>query len=199
MYPTDKSPYNIENYVTEHGSGHSHPYTAVYDMLFSQIRHRPIKFAELGILDSMSMLMWRDYFPNATLFGYDNSSYFLQKCESLKIPNCFLSEMDVLNESSIEEGLSKYGKFDIILEDTTHQFEDQIRVCEIAHRHLNPGGILIIEDIFRSTDESRYGERLEKIAKYYSSIFFVKTEHLNRYSPGWDNDKLLILIRNEYM
>ena len=33
--------------------------------------------------------------------------------------------------------------YDIIIEDTTHHFEDQIRVIENCYQHLKPGGILI--------------------------------------------------------
>ena len=33
-YPTDKSPYN--------GSGHRHPYTSVYDFLFSSVRYKKL-------------------------------------------------------------------------------------------------------------------------------------------------------------
>ena len=142
-YPTDKSPYNTENTITPNGSGHRHPYTAVYDFIFSSIRYKEISLAEIGVLDNMSM------------------------------------------------------KYDVIIEDSTHEFNDQIRVCNLAHKHLNPGGILIIEDIFRNIDEDRFLEGISEVKKYYSSITFVMTEHELKYSPGWDNDKLLILYRND--
>jgi hypothetical protein len=198
-YPTDKSPYNTENYLTENGSGHRHPYTAVYDLLFSSLRHKNIKLAEIGILDSMSLLMWRDYFPYAELYGFDICSDSLENCKSLEIKNCYLSYIDVEDESSIVDNLKKFGKYDIIVEDSTHEFEDQIRLCNVAHNFLNVGGILIIEDIFRSFDEKQYFERLENVLKYYSSIYFINTEHDLKFSPDWDNDKLLILIRNEIL
>ena len=62
---------------------------------------------------------------------------------------------------------------------------------------MNPGGILIIEDIFRNESETRYLESLQSVKDYYSDIFFIETEHSLKQSPGWDNDKLLILYRND--
>ena len=66
-YNTDKSPYT-------QGAGvlaHRHAYTAVYDLLFLAKRFMPIQIGELGILDNSSTNMWRNYFPTATIFGYD--------------------------------------------------------------------------------------------------------------------------------
>jgi predicted O-methyltransferase YrrM len=197
-YPTDKSPYNTLNPVTKHGSGHRHPYTAVYDLLFSTIRYKEIKIAELGVLDNMSMLCWREYFPNANLFGFDFNSNFIRQGQNLNLEKTVYDFMDVKNVESIESGLSKYGKYDIIIEDTTHEFDDQIRVCGVAHKYLNPGGVLVIEDIFRNIDENKYKNYLSDIMKYYSTVTFIVTEHNLKYSPNWDNDKLLILVRNEY-
>ena len=64
-YPTDKSPYNTE------GNLHKHAYTAIYNLLFSNIRYKDIKLGELGILDNNSMLSWREFFPNAKLYGFE--------------------------------------------------------------------------------------------------------------------------------
>jgi predicted O-methyltransferase YrrM len=196
-YPTDKSPYNTISPVTLHGSGHRHPYTAVYDLLFSSLRYKDIKLAEIGVLDNMSMLCWRDYFTNAELFGFDYNATYLKEGQDLNLSKTTYDFIDVKNLSSIEDNLGKYGKYDIIIEDSTHQFNDQINVCSVAHKYLNPGGILIVEDIFRHEDENKYREELSEILKYYSSITFIITEHELKYSPNWDNDKLLILHRND--
>lgn len=197
-YPTDKSPYNTISPVTQHGSGHRHPYTSVYDLIFSPIRYNKIKLAEIGVLDNMSMLCWRDYFPNASLYGFDFDTRYIKHGESLNLPNTTYDFIDVKSIESINSSLEKYGKYDIIIEDSTHEFNDQIRVCSVAHKYLKPGGILIVEDIFRREIESRYREQLIDVLQYYSTITFIMTEHTLKYSPNWDNDKLLILIRNDH-
>ena len=188
-HPTDKSPYN------ESDSLHKHPYTAVYNLLFSYMRYNPIVLGEIGILDNMSMLCWREYFPNATLYGYEYSEMRLQKALSDKLSNTVYSKMDVKDVESIQEGLQS-TMFDIIIEDSTHEFNDQIRFANIAYKHIKPGGFLIIEDIFREESEQRYVDALADISKYFSSMTFIVTEHKNKHSPGWNNDKLLVLNRN---
>lgn len=197
-YPTDKSPYNNENLLTHTVSvRHRHPYTSVYNLIFSSLRFKKIKISEIGILDSMSMQCWREYFPNAELFGFDYDEKFLSQGKNLGLENTIYEYINVKSIESVENSLSKYGKYDIIIEDSTHEFDDQIRVCKIAHKYLNTGGILIIEDIFRNSDEHKYLENLQEVLEYYSTITFIITEHKLKYSPNWDNDKLLILIRND--
>ena len=106
--------------------------------------------------------------------------------------------MNVQNNDSIEEGFKWANcSFDIIIEDSTHNFEDQIRVIDVAYKYMHAGSILVIEDIFRDRDEHRYEEHLINASKYFSSATFILTEHKLRYSPGWNNDQLLILHRND--
>jgi hypothetical protein len=160
------------------------------------MRYNPIVLGEIGILDNMSMKCWREYFPNATLYGYEYSEMRLHKALSDKLSNTAYSKMDVKDVESIQEGLQGV-MFDIIIEDSTHEFNDQIRFANIAYKHIKPGGFLIIEDIFKSESEQRYVDALAGISKYFSSMTFIVTEHKNKHSPGWDNDKLLVLNRND--
>jgi len=196
-YPTDKSPYSTSNTNTTNGSGHRHPYTAVYDLLFSQLRYKKIKLAEIGILYNQSMLCWRDYFTNADLYGFEYNTEFLNNAKSHNLTGTTYDLINITDETSIIDTLSKYGKFDIIIEDSTHKFDDQLRLINIAHNFLNTGGILVIEDIFRNESEENYNKKISEIRKYYNTIMFINTEHELKYSPNWDNDKLLIFIRND--
>jgi len=192
-YPTDKSPYSKE----DNGSGHNHAYTAIYDLLFASIRYKDIKIAEIGILNNMSMLCWREYFPHAKLFGFEYNLTFLENGKSSNLNNTIYDFINITDEASIEKCMIDYGKFDIIIEDSTHRFEDQIRLIDVAHKYLNTGGILIIEDIFKNEDENKYSNNMINISEYYSTITFINADHNLKNSPGWNNDKLLILIRNE--
>lgn len=61
---------------------------------------------------------------------------------------------------------------------------------------MKPGGILIIEDIFKSYNENDYINRLNPILDNFQDYYFIELNHINRNSTGWDNDKLFILIKN---
>lgn len=83
----------------------------------------------------------------------------------------------------------------MIIEDTTHQFEDQIRVIENVYKYLKPGGILIIEDIFKSYNENDYINRLTPILENFQDYYFIELDHNNKNSNGWNNDKLFVLTK----
>jgi hypothetical protein len=85
--------------------------------------------------------------------------------------------------------------YDIIIDDTTHNFEDQIKVIENTYQYLKPGGILIIEDIFKSYNENDYIDRLTPLLANFQDYYFIELDHNNKNSTGWNNDKLFILIK----
>jgi SAM-dependent methyltransferase len=191
-YPTDKCPYNNNKDL------HRHAYTSIYNLLFSNIRYNNLRIGEVGILDNHSMLCWREFFPNARLWGFEWFDNKLDKAISDNIQNCDYIKMDVTNTNSIEEGLSYVGRyFDILIDDSTHVFEDQIKFINVAYKHLKPGGILIIEDIFINANEEDYFKELNHLSDYFSSATFIFANHDLKHSPGWNNDKLLVLHRND--
>lgn len=190
-HATDKSPYSKGS-----ASGHCHAYTGVYDLLFGPRRYQHLTVGEIGIEWNSSMKMWRDYFPNANLIGWE---FYPSKIENaLKDELLFTKyySMDVTSVESIQRGFSAHGRtLDVLIEDSTHQFEDQVRVMSIAHTWLNPGGYLVIEDIFKSRSEKDYADALIPYSQYYDSVFFVEPQHSLQYSGDWQNDKLLIMRR----
>jgi hypothetical protein len=190
-YPTDKSPYNTDKDL------HKHAYTAIYSLLFSNIRYNNIRVGEVGILDNNSMFSWRDFFPNGKLYGFEWLDSRLDKAIRDSIPNCSYFKMDVTNPLSIEEGLLYSGSdFDILIDDSTHVFEDQIKFINVAYKHLKPGGFLIVEDIFIDANEEDYSKAIDHLSDYFSSATFIVANHDLKHSPGWNNDKLLLLHRN---
>lgn len=190
-YPTDKSPYNTDANL------HKHAYTSIYNLLFSNLRYNDIKFGELGILDNNSMLSWREFFPNAKLYGFEWFDSRLDKAVNDGI-DCTYVKMDVKDVKSISKGLNRAGSnFDILIDDSTHEFEDQIKFINEAYKHLNTGGFLIIEDVFINAKEEDYFTAINHLSDYFSSATFIFANHILKHSPGWNNDKLLVLHKND--
>jgi hypothetical protein len=191
IYPTDKSPYN-----TGSSSGHRHAYTAIYDLIFSSMKFKDINFGEIGIEFNKSILCWRNYFKKANIYTweYDQEKIKLALNDKLDV---VYNTIDVRDIISIDNSLKNTNiMFDILIDDSTHVFSDQINVIKVAYKYLNTGGILIIEDIFKNIEELKYKNEIGEYLEYYDSITFIDAEHKNRNSYGWDNDKLLILVRN---
>lgn len=191
FFEADKSPYNPGKW--------QHGYTPFYDMIFSSMRYKPIVFGEIGIYKNASMQMWRKYFPNATLYGWDHDEEFLEYAKNQELENTHYDYMNVRDEKSIKDCFEKTEtKFDVIIDDASHEFWDQIKVIRNAYKYLNPGGYLIIEDIDRWKDEADYSNEIWMFNHmlYFSHISFVETEHQNKMTYPFDNDKLLVLVRN---
>jgi predicted O-methyltransferase YrrM len=192
-YDTDKS--SQRNNVTD--TRHCHPYTLFYDGLFKNKKDEPLKIAELGILDGASLLMWKEYFTNANIYGFEYNDNLINNFKhNFNNDRITLTNIDVTNKHSIIKAFGEVNLlYDIIVEDTTHQFEDQIRVIENIYQYLKPGGILIIEDIFKSYNENDYIDRLRPILGNFQDYYFIELDHVNKNSTGWNNDKLFILVK----
>jgi hypothetical protein len=191
-YQSDKCPYS--EYTV---SGHKHPYTAIYDSWFSSLRYRDINVAEIGIERNDSIQLWRDYFPSATIYGFEFIQEKIDFAKSQNLKNVHYEFMNVREKQSIIDSFNKMDvKYDIIIDDSTHIIEDQIRIIQFSVEYLNPGGILVVEDISRDVNENDYSIPLQNVLKYFSISQFVTTDHNLRFSEGWNNDKLLMLVRN---
>ena len=143
--------------------------------------------------------MWKEYFTNAEIYGFEYNNDLINNFKrNFNNDRITLSNINVTNKDSIVKSFSELNVlYDIIIEDTTHQFEDQIRVIENVYKYLKPGGILIIEDIFKSYNENDYIVMLRHILKYFQDYYFIELDHFNKNSTGWDNDKLFILIKGD--
>ena len=158
IYDTDKT--SQRNDVSDYR--HCHPYTLFYDGLFKEKKDEKLKIAELGILYGASLRMMKDYFTNADIYGFEYNNDFInhykQNFDNSRIT---LSNIDVTKADSIVEAFDNTNVlYDIIIDDTTHQMEDQIRIIENVYKYLKPGGVLIIEDIFKAYNENEYISRL---------------------------------------
>jgi predicted O-methyltransferase YrrM len=191
-FGTDKSPYNT--------AAHRHPYTGVYSMLFSMLRFKPVRFAEIGIAAGCSARMWDVYFihPEAQIIMFDRDTKFMENADATTGPRVKVGLMDVEVDGDVRRALqeSSGGKeYDVIIDDSSHAFEHQIRIVKEAWPLLKSGGILVVEDIFRSRAEEDYVGELAAILPLCAASYFVMCEHKLKWSPGWDNDKMLVLVK----
>lgn len=191
-YGTDKSPYNKEL--------HRQPYTAFYNLIFSNLKNKKIYFAEIGILNNSSIKMWREFFPYASIYGFEFFDRYILAAKKDNLRKVYYHKIDVKKRYSIRNAFKKLKKkFNIIIDDSTHQFEDQINIIEEAIPVLEDGGFLIIEDIpihDKNFSEDRFQNKLKYKLKYFDLINFVDCNHIIKYSKGSYNSRILILIRN---
>jgi len=186
----DKSPYSI--------NGHRHAYTGIYTLFFARFTENPVIIAELGIDSCSSMAMWYNYFkhPDTKIYGFDKTVNHINHLNSLEGDNILGLVMDVSKDESIINGLSQIkDKIDILIDDTSHIFEDQIRIIKKGLPFVKSGGIIIIEDIYRDRNEADYEEALKDVLFRFSFATFILPIHINEFCGDSNNSKLLVLIK----
>jgi hypothetical protein len=158
----------------------SHTYTDYYSRLFAHSRNTIVKVFECGlgtnnpnIPSSMgihgkpgaSLRVWRDYFPNAIIWGADIDESCLFQEERIRT-----HYIDQLETSSIQEfwKWTEVRDFDFIVDDGLHTFEAGSNLFLNSIEHLSGSGIYVIEDVYFG-DLLRYKE------------FFKDTEFLVDY------------------
>jgi len=120
-------------------------YLERYDQVFEPWVNREITLLELGVHKGGSLLLWRDYFPSATIVGID-----IHLPESFQPGERILvfkgSQADVRFLSQVAKSVAPEG-FDIIIDDASHIGElTRVAFWHLFDHHLKPGGIYVIED-----------------------------------------------------
>lgn len=126
----------------------SHSYGETYDKLFSKYRETT-SILEIGFAGGGSLLAYADYFPNATIYGIDVLDALREDVRSHSRIKTYIGD------AKKEETIQHFGKkYDIIIEDASHIYEDQVRHFFDYSGFVNPGGLYIIEDIPGNNIES---------------------------------------------
>ena len=177
----------------------SNYYMPFYNILFSSLKYKKINFGEIGIYKNSSMKLWREYFPEANLYGWDFDTELIEKAKEDNLPNTVYDYIDVTNEELICKAFEKSNcKFDILIDDSDYSFWSRIRIIRNAQKHLNPGGLLILKGLFLDDIEAYIREiNVYGHDKFYDSVVKINTHGAmsNRInSDGW----ILVLTKNDY-
>lgn len=122
-----------------------HNYGRQYEDLFRYYRDKPIKYLEIGVFEGESLKAMREVFKNAIyIVGIDINP----ECHKYQNPddNIFIEIGDVKDTNFLNNIITKYGCFDIILDDGSHINKDVIIAFDNLFPLLNDKGIYIIED-----------------------------------------------------
>ena len=104
-----------------------HGYIQKYESYFEKIRDEKLKILEIGIADGKSLLTWSDYFKNSIIIGIDIHKINIFE-KNLDRNNIEVHRGSQSDQSFIEEIISKYTEFDIIIDDGSHLSKD-VKKC----------------------------------------------------------------------
>jgi len=165
-----------------------HGFTELYEHFFYPLKDSPIKIFEIGIEKGGSLILWRDYFPNAKVYGIDVIDKSNLNSEKIKT---FVANQ--ASRSQLDSFIDKYGgDFDIILDDGGHKMEQQQVSLGHLFKYVKPGGYYIIEDVHTSLPHYYSGYGVEEEQKNSTlemiNLFIKKTLIKSKYlTPEEEN------------
>ncbi len=127
----------------------AHQYVDLYEQILAPHRREYTRVLEIGIYKGASILMWREFFPNAEIFGLD--------IESVEVPGPRITTLqgDQSAPDTIER-LRALGPFDLIVDDGSHKAEHILASFAGLYDSVKPGGWYVIEDMQTAYAEKGY-------------------------------------------
>lgn len=128
-------------------------YFPIYERYFSRYVGQPVKLIEIGAGLGGSAQMWKRWFGDqahiVSLDVRDECEAFAEDRISVRIGH----QADV---SFLRRIVTEFGTPDIVIDDGSHIWSDQIASFEFLYRHLATDGVYLVEDVHTSYI-SRYG------------------------------------------
>ena len=142
-YVTDKyyRPDEIDwNPKITRGAGHSYV-EQFYEKHFAFRRYTAKNVLEIGTYYGGSALLWRDYFPYATIVGAD-INYTPNLASQPRI-------IQIIGDSYAQESIDLYPNesFDVIIDDGSHLLPHMEIFIQKYPQKLKSDGVLVVEDI----------------------------------------------------
>lgn len=198
VYGTDKGWIRKEDHPV--GAGQFHNYTDFYSQLFRHCRNSVKNVFECGIgtnnpniPSSMGVLgkpgaslrVWRDYFPNAMVYGADIDRDIL--FEEDRIKTFFIDQLD---PTAIKSFWNKVGvnDFDFMIDDGLHTFEAGSTLFLNSIDKLAANGIYVIEDVTI--------HNLLRYKDFFRNKNYV-VEYVSLFGPSVNFDDNIVVIRKK--
>ena len=129
-----------EHYGTDKAA---HGYCEHYERHFDDLRYEPVALLEVGIHDGASLRMWRDWFPYGAIVGIDKNPSTMIEDEHRIVTLC--------DDASIPRPWRQFerngARFNMIIDDGSHQAEEIVGAWTYLWPLLAPGGWYVIEDL----------------------------------------------------
>lgn len=182
QYDTDK--FKTDNTIVK-WTETKHSYVeSAYGELFKRFRHTK-NVLEIGVQSGGSHLLWRDYFPEASIVGMD-----IHFCDKIANQERIIQIVgDAYTERSVN--LFKDNHFDIIIDDGPHKLHTMKYAIENYLPKLTENGIMCIEDIVEHSWLYELSNLVPENLKECIKVFDLREE------DGKSDSILLVIDKGE--
>ncbi len=136
---TDKSRHSYKNFS----------YLDIYEKHFKDRRFEVKTFVEIGVLDGNSLKMWKQYFPNAIIYGIDIDP----RCSSYEEDRIKVIIGDQNDDDFLMKIKNEIPQIDILLDDGSHITSHQIKTFDYLYGNIKNKGFYAIEDLRNSYED----------------------------------------------
>lgn len=159
-----------------------HHYSDIYYELFKDRRETVKKVLEIGVAEGASLFAWRDFFPNATIYGaeIDQKRVDLMKGQD----RIEVYKFDQSTARDVDTLFRWLEKLEIVIDDGSHNPLEQLFTCVGAMPLLNKDVIYIIEDVDDNLAEEMF--------KFLNKKYDCDMRHV-----GSRHDDRLIIVRHK--
>lgn len=128
--------------------GSTHSYIEVYEKILAPYRIYANNILEIGLMSGESLRMWTEYFTG-NVYGVDCD---LKPINGLAdLTEAIKDGLNILIGDAADpffiEDCFKETKFDVVIEDASHNIEQQLQIYQVLKPYLSRGSIYIIEDV----------------------------------------------------
>jgi predicted O-methyltransferase YrrM len=182
----DKETHRKQYYKTN-----AHAYYPLYADYLNHRRKSVKKVLEIGVYTGYSMLMWREYFPNAEIVGVDISLEHSWMGKNAKDvckgkDRITLIEADGTKKEVAKRVGEEFGEFDVIVDDGSHHPTDQILSLIYFLPYLKLDGLYVIEDIIVKTQR-------HYLNNYFNAEFVEQEKDVKLFEEFYEDLKTDIL------
>jgi demethylmacrocin O-methyltransferase len=140
-----------------------HNYTPAYHGMFGDRRDSVRRVLEVGVNAGSSLRMWEEYFPAATIVGFDIRREVLFTDGRVE---CHYADQSSRQSLLAAVAAAGGGPFDLIIDDGSHEDAHQITTAETLLPFLAPGGAFVIEDIHIDCRPESLADRIQAPAGF---------------------------------
>ncbi len=168
-----------------------HNYNIIYSFILNELgRNNSINVCEIGmgtnndnLISTMgsegrpgaSLYSWRDYLPNANIYGADIDSDILFESERIKT-----SFVDQLEYNTLIDMKKNFGNvtFDLFIDDGLHSIGANFNCLLFGLENINVGGWIVIEDIGQIDNWNAIDYILSNSTKWKTYAVKTSTHHM---------------------
>ena len=116
-----------------------------------------------------SLKAWREFFPNATIYGADINDDAIMDAKSDRI---LTFKINQLNADDLQQAFRFLPQFDLIVDDGYHDYNANVCMFENSVKNLKEGtGIYVIEDV-RSQDLPKFIIKIKEWKVSFPKLIF---------------------------